>query len=246
MAPETVKLEIFRYQPDKSDEPTFQTYEVPFNEEWVILDAINHIKDNIDGTLSHRWSCRMGVCGSCGMMVNGTPTLTCGSYLSEHLPGPIRIEPMAHFPVIRDLVVDIEPFLKNLQAVQPWIIREDEGDLSEEYRQTPAQHEAFRQFSLCINCTLCYAACPVFGRDQSFIGPAAIALGQRYNLDSRDEGNDKRADVLASHEGIWDCTFVGDCSRVCPAHVDPAAAIQQAKVINTVDWFKRLVLPKGK
>jgi fumarate reductase iron-sulfur subunit len=153
---------------------------------------------------------------------------------------------MAHFPVIRDLVVDIEPFLKNLQAVQPWIIREDEGDLSEEYRQTPAQHEAFRQFSLCINCTLCYAACPVFGRDQSFIGPAAIALGQRYNLDSRDEGNDKRADVLASHEGIWDCTFVGDCSRVCPAHVDPAAAIQQAKVINTVDWFKRLVLPKGK
>ena len=246
MSPETIRLEVFRHRPDESDETGFQSYDVPYHEDWVVLDALNHIKDEIDGTLSHRWSCRMGVCGSCGMMVNGTPMLTCATHLRDHLPGPIRVEPLSHFPVIRDLVVDISDFLEKLQSVKPWIIRKEEDDLSEEYRQTPAQHEAYRQFSLCINCTLCYSACPVYGHDPSFIGPAAIALGQRYNLDSRDEGADVRAEIISSHDGIWDCTFVGDCTRVCPAHVDPAAAIQQAKVINTVDWYKRLILPRGK
>jgi fumarate reductase iron-sulfur subunit len=93
---------------------------------------------------------------------------------------------------------------------------------------------------------LCYAACPVYALDSTFVGPAAIALGQRYNMDSRDQGRDARQEVIASHDGIWECTFVGECSTFCPKHVDPAAAIQRAKVSSTVDWFKDVLIPWGK
>ena len=105
--PSTVALSVARYRPEMESEPTFQTYEVPFRKDWVVLDALNHVKDSLDGSLSYRWSCRMGVCGSCGMKVNGTPKLTCATFLSDYMPGPIRVEPLDYFPVVRDLVVDL-------------------------------------------------------------------------------------------------------------------------------------------
>ena len=241
---EKLTLEIFRYRPEQESEPTFQRYEVPYHEDWVVLDAINHIKDEIDGTLSFRWSCRMGVCGSCGMTVNGQPVLTCATYVEPLLPGPIRVEPLNGFPVIRDLVGDITDFLEKLSRVKPWIIREEEKPLEEgEYLQTPEQLEAYKQYSMCINCMLCYAACPIYELEPEFIGPAAIALAQRYNMDSRDEATQERMDVLSQHEGIWACTFVGACSEVCPENVDPAGAIQRYKVAATADWFKSMILP---
>ncbi|OLD36560.1 MAG: succinate dehydrogenase/fumarate reductase iron-sulfur subunit, partial [Armatimonadetes bacterium 13_1_40CM_3_65_7] len=187
---ETITLSVARYRPEFESEPTFQDYRVPYRKDWVVLDALNYIKDNLDGSLSFRWSCRMGVCGSCGMMVNGTPKLTCAAFLSDYLPGPIRVEPLQYFPVVRDLVVDISDFLRKLHKVKPWIEREEEKPLAEgEYRQTPDQLDRYKQFSMCINCLLCYAACPIYGLEGSFVGPAAIALAQRYNLDSRDQGS---------------------------------------------------------
>jgi fumarate reductase iron-sulfur subunit len=96
---------------------------------------------------------------------------------------------------------------------------------------------------MCINCLLCYAACPVYGLDPGFIGPAAIALAQRYNMDSRDEGAEQRMDVLAQHEGVWGCTFVGECTKACPKHVDPAGAIQRYKIAAALDRFKTVLLP---
>ena len=246
MARDTIQLEVFRYRPDESDESSFQTYDVPLKDDWVILDALNYIKNEIDGTLSYRWSCRMGVCGSCGMNVNGEPMLTCAAFLKDFGAGPIRVEPLAHFPIIRDLVVDITDFIDKLKSVKPWIIRKEEKDPADgEHLQTPAQLGDYRQYTLCINCLLCYAACPMYGRDDNFIGPAAIALAQRYSLDSRDEGAAERAEIVWSHKGIWECTFVGDCTKVCPAHVDPAGAIQEAKVLNTKEWFKRFMMPWG-
>ena len=122
--PETVLLEVSRYRPEQDEKPVFQTYEVPFRDDWVVLDALNHVKDRLDGSLSFRWSCRMGVCGSCGMMVNGQPKLTCAAFLSDHLPGPIRVEPLNYFPIMRDLIVDITAFLQKLTSVKPWIIRD--------------------------------------------------------------------------------------------------------------------------
>ena len=109
--------------------------------------------------------------------------------------------------------------------------------------QTPQQFHKYYQYSQCINCLLCYAACPQCGLNEDFVGPAALALAHRYNLDSRDNGNDQRADVVASNEGIWECTFVGACSEVCPKQVDPAAAIQQTKISASLDWFKARLLP---
>ena len=236
-----------RYDPDKDSEPRFQSYDAPYHDEWVVLDAINHIKDQIDGTLTYRWSCRMGVCGSCGMMINGTPKLSCAAFLRDYYPNPIRVEPLTNFPILRDLVIQLDDFMAKLQSIQPWIIRkEGEKPVAEgEYLQTPAQHARYKDFSMCINCMLCYAACPVYGLEPDFLGPAAIALAQRYNLDSRDEGREIRQEVVSSHDGIWQCTFVGECSVVCPKHVDPAGAIQQAKLASTMDWYKELLMPWG-
>ena len=241
-----ITLEVARYNPERQTEPAFTRYEVPFRKDWVILDALNYIKDRVDGTLTFRWSCRMGVCGSCGMMVDGEPKLSCATFLSSYVPGPIRVEPLRNFPVVRDLVVEMTDFMVKLKKIKPWIIRKDEKPLSQgEYLQTPAQLENYRQFSMCINCLLCYAACPVYGLDNMFAGPAAIALAQRYNLDSRDQGADERREILSEHEGMWGCTFVGECTEVCPKHVDPAGAIQQYKVDAAMDWFKSWVLPRG-
>ena len=222
---EEITVEVFRYRPEESEEPGFERFTVPARREWMVLDALNHIKDTIDGSLSYRWACRMGVCGSCGMTVNGEPVLTCATYLS-------------------DLIGDIQDFIRKLKRVKAWIVRDEEGPLSEgEYRQTPAELARYKQYSMCINCMLCYAACPIYPLEPEFIGPAAIALAQRYNLDSRDEGSAERMDVLSQDDGIWSCTFVGECSVVCPKNVDPAGAIQRYKVQATGEWYKSLLMP---
>jgi fumarate reductase iron-sulfur subunit len=188
----------------------------------------------------------MGVCGSCGMMVNGTPVLTCATFMEKYLPGPIRVEPLKNFPVVRDLVIEMNDFMRKLKRVKPWIIREEEKPLSEgEYLQTPTQLADYKQYSMCINCMLCYAACPIYGLESNFTGPAAIALAQRYNLDNRDQGKKQRMEALSHDGGIWECTLVGECSVVCPKDVDPAGAIQRYKVASTVEWWKSLLMPWG-
>ena len=241
---DTITLEVARYSPEQHDQPCFQTYEVPAHKDWVVLDALNYIKDKLDGSLTYRWSCRMGICGSCGMMVNGEPKLTCATFLSHAVSGgKIRVEPLRYFPVIRDLVTELGGFLDKLKQVRPWLIRWQDTPPEGEFLQTPEQLDQYRQFSMCINCTLCYSACPVVGLDPVFVGPAAIALAQRYNMDSRDQGAEERMAVLAHPEGIWGCTFVGECTRVCPKHVDPAGAIQRYKLQAAFDWILSFVKP---
>jgi len=241
---ETVTLEVQRYRPETEGEPTWERFEVPCQPEWMVLDVLNYVKDQVDGTLSYRWACRMGVCGSCGMTVNGEPALTCATYLRDLPRGPVRVAPLAHFPVIRDLVVDVTDFVDKLARVKPWIIRKEDKPLSEgEYLQTPDELERYKQLSMCINCALCYSACPIYPLEPEFVGPAAIALAQRYNLDNRDQGASEREEILSSQDGVWCCTFVGECSVVCPKHVDPAGAIQRHKVTSTIEWFKSALLP---
>ena len=241
-----ITIQVARYRPEEEGVQTLQEYEVPCPKDWVVLDGLNYIKDRLDGSLSFRWSCRMGVCGSCGMTVNGEPKLTCETFLSEYADGPVRVEPLRNFPIIRDLVVEIGDFMRKLVRVKPWIVRDHEKPVSEgEYLQTPDQLDEFKQFSMCINCMLCYAACPVYALDPDFLGPAAIALGQRYNLDSRDEGAADRRDVLGAAEGAWACTLVGECSTACPKGVDPAGAIQRYKLTAATRSVKELLFPRG-
>ena len=239
-----ITLQVVRYRPEQEAEPTYQEYEVPCRKDWVVLDGLNYVKDQLDGSLSYRWSCRMGICGSCGMTVNGEPKLTCATFLADYAPRPVRVEPLWNFPVVRDLVVEIGDFMRKLTSVKPWIIRKEDRPLSEgEYRQTPQEMDEYKQFSMCINCMLCYAACPIYALDPKFIGPAAIALAQRYNLDSRDQGAKERMEILSEHEGIWGCTFVGECTKACPKNVDPAGAIQRYKLNAALDSLRAFFMP---
>jgi fumarate reductase iron-sulfur subunit len=246
MADQDVVFRVTRYRPVPGARPTFQDYRFPVRNDMVVLDGLNYIKDHLDPTLTFRWSCRMGICGSCGANVNGKPALTCGTYIRDVPRGVVTVEPLSTFPILKDLVVDFDDFLDKLASVKPYIIRKEWGDWTKEYTQYPEDLEAYRQQSLCINCMLCYAACPVVGASPEFIGPAAAALALRYIRDSRDEGADARLARLNTKTGVWECTFVGECSVVCPKDVDPAAAIQTLKVLATTRHMRRLLMPASR
>ena len=242
----TIEIQVLRYRPEQEQEPVWQSYQVPFTDDMSVLQGLQHIKDDMDGTLSFRWSCRMAICGSCGMMVNGKPSLSCQTFLRDLLPGPVRVEALAHLPIERDLVVSVEPFVKKLESIKPYIIPKTPRTVEEgEYLQTPAQLEQFEQYSSCINCMLCYAACPQFGLNPDFTGPGVLALLHRYNADSRDGGRAQRMEVMNAEEGVWSCTAVGYCSEVCPKGVDPANAVNQNKVNSAMDYFLRFLPGQG-
>ena len=187
-----VKFEVLRFRPEQDKEPVFADLRDRVHGRLGRARRAERHQGRRRSDASHRWSCRMGVCGSCGMLVNGRPVLTCAAFVRNY-EGTIRVEPLSNFPIVRDLVVELDSFIEKIQSVKPWIIRKIEKDLSEgEYRQSPEQLDEFKQFSMCINCALCYAACPVLANEPEFVGPAAIALAHRYNLDSRDEGNAER------------------------------------------------------
>ncbi len=237
---------VTRFDPDVDEVPKTQSYEVPCQPDWKVLDALNYIKDHIDPTLSHRWSCRMAVCGSCGMTVNGEPKLTCKDALSSY-GDTVEVEPLSNFPVIRDLVVELDGFMEKLKSVKPWIVQAKERAVEEgTTRQSPAELAEFKQFSMCINCMLCYSACPVVANEPDFLGPAAIALGHRYNLDTRDDGDAERQDIFRGEGTVFSCSYANECSEVCPKNVDPAAAVNQAKLRAVVDWATSFVVSRKK
>lgn len=237
-----MELLVSRFDPTTDSESRARSYSVPGRNDWSVLDALNFVKDELDGSLSYRWSCRMGICGSCGMMIDGEPRLACETPLRDR-GEVVRVEPLANFPVLRDLAVEFDRFLELLGRVKPWIIRAKERAIEEgTFRQSPAEQEAFEQFSHCINCMLCYAACPVVAREPQFLGPATIALGRRYNLDSRDQGAPERRSVFLEEGGVFSCSYANECSVVCPKNVDPAAAIQQEKLASVVEWARSLIL----
>ncbi len=243
MSGRVVELDVLRYHPETGREPRFQRYSVECREEWVVLDALNRVKESLDPTLSYRWSCHMAVCGSCGVMINGEPKLACKAFLRDYA-GPIRVEPLALFPIERDLVTVIDDFMEKLKRVKPFLIPLDEKPIEKgEYLQTPAQLRRYKQFTLCINCMLCCAACPEYGMIPKFLGPAAISLAHRWNADSRDGGRAEPQEEIGAAEGVWECSFTGACSEVCPEHVDPAAALQQVKIRSTVDWYAEHLMP---
>jgi fumarate reductase iron-sulfur subunit len=242
----TIEIEVLRYNPETDTEPHQQFFEVPFTDDMSVLQGVQYIKDYLDGSLSFRWSCRMAICGSCGMMINGVPNLSCQTFLRDYYPGRVRVEALSHFPIERDLVINMEGFIEKLESIQPYIIPKEARPLAQgEYLQTPAQLNAYEQFSSCINCMLCYAACPQFGLNPDFVGPAALALLHRYNIDSRDGGKAERMELVNSEEGVFNCTAVGYCSEVCPKHVDPANAVNQNKTNSAMDYFLRFLAPKG-
>ena len=184
----------------------------------------------------------MGMCGSCGAMVNGKPVLLCSIFCID-LKQPIEIRPMRNFPIIKDLVVDIDNAMNKIRSALPYtdfVTKKSKIPLT----QSPKEREKLDQTSQCIKCMLCYSACPIYGIDNNFIGPAAASTAYRYNSDPRDTLKNKRLDVMTSKDGVWDCTFVGDCSIVCPKNVDPAKAIQKLKVMGVLHTVKSIFKKK--
>lgn len=225
-------IRIKRYLPEKPA-PFSQTYSLPVEEELTVLDALNMIKDQQDQSLAFRWSCRMGICGSCAAVVNGKPVLMCQTALREL--AEICIEPLRNFPVVKDLVVDYGDAFEKLRRINPQIARMKKQALEDgEMEQTPAQMEKFQQAGQCIKCMLCYSACPVFGQNRNFMGPAAGALAYRYAKDSRNEKPKRQIQAAAQKDGMYGCSFVGECSVVCPKRVDPAVALQRLKLMGAL------------
>lgn len=237
---DTVLFRIRRLAPRRAKEPSWCEYRVEYTPGMTVLDGLWQIKERLDSTLVWRASCRMGVCGSCGMFINGRPRLGCNTQISELKTAVISVAPLPNFPIIRDLVPDLSAMFDHHTALSPFIIRPDDDEMARptgELHQSPAEMERYLQFSYCIKCACCVAACPTCATDSQYSGPMALTQAHRYNTDSRDDGFDHRRVKLAGEEGPWRCHFAGECSRVCPKGVDPAKAIQLMKRELVVDYF---------
>ena len=246
MSPEERRIDIIieRFDPERDEAPRSERYTVPYDDDTSLLDGLIYIKDRLDGSLTFRWSCRMAICGSCGKMVDGQPRLSCKTFLRDYAPGPVRVEALHHFPVVKDLVVDQSDFLDKLREGRTWLLRDDDRPLGDgPHPQTPKQRARIESTSACINCLLCYAACPQYGLEPDFAGPALLALVDRYNADNRDQGRAERMSLINAEEGVWSCTLVGSCSAVCPKGVDPAAAINRNKIESAKDYVLRFLAP---
>jgi len=236
MADNTVTSEVVfrvrRFDPTTDSEPHWEDYRFDRLPGTTVLEGLKIIKEKLSPTLAWRSSCRMGVCGSCGMFINGSPRLACNTQISELETELVTVAPLPNFNIIRDLVPDLVPMFKAHLEAQPYLIRDDAAELQQptgEFWQSAHQLEEYLQFSYCIKCGCCMAACPTYATDPDYAGPMPLAQAHRYNSDSRDGGFDQRKALLSGGRGPWRCHFAGECSRVCPKGVDPARAIQLMK-----------------
>jgi len=210
-----------------------KTFKVSADRFTSVLDLLISVKEKQDHTLSMRYSCNMGICGSCGMVINGKPRLACETNVFSLGSSTVTVGPMEAHPLLKDLVTDFDEFFAAHKSVKPWLVREDRAEQFEarkEYVQTRSQVDFYLDFAHCIKCGLCVDACPVSNTNPHFVGPQALAQAYRYNSDSRDQGEKERLDSLDRLDGVWGCEFAGACSEVCPKGVDPALTIQQMKI----------------
>jgi len=228
----TVTFEVLRYNPSGGATPHLETYRVPVTKGMTVLDGLTWIKEHKDPTLSWRSSCRMGVCGSCGMFINGLPRLACNNQILNLHSDRIVVKPLPNYDLIRDLVPDLGDLFRKHRTVEPYLIRKDPGEQDRptgEFFQSRQELFSYLQFAYCIKCGLCLSACPTVATSEDYAGPQALAAGWRYLSDSRDEGDQERKAALYGSHGVYRCHFAGACSQVCPKGVDPALAIQMAK-----------------
>jgi succinate dehydrogenase / fumarate reductase iron-sulfur subunit len=235
-----ITLRIRRFTPGVDQAPRWQDFALEAPPGMTVLDALWKVKETQDATLAWRFSCRMGICGSCGMMISGSPRLACNTQISDLGTPVITVAPLPNFNIVRDLVPDLAPMFDAHAALSPFVIREDVQEQESptgEFFQSVEELEHYLQFSYCIKCGCCMAACPTYATDALYSGPMPLAQGHRYNADTRDGGFKVRKKVLSRENGPWKCHYAGECSRVCPKGVDPAKAIQLMKRELVLDYL---------
>ena len=225
-----IDFKIKRFIPEKTEQASYSIYSVTVDPNDRILDVLLYIKNFIDGSLSFRKSCAHGICGSDAMLINGMERLACKTLVKDACSNEedvILIEPLKHFPVKRDLIVDQYSFFEKYRSVKPYLIN-DSPVKEKERLQSPEELNIFRDTTNCILCSACYSACPVIGQ-ADFLGPAAIAQAYRFNADTRDMGFEERLNVLDSDVGVWPCENHFECTRCCPRGIKITKRINQTK-----------------
>ena len=230
---DTIELRVFRYDPDveEKQEPRFDTFHVPFEKGMTVLDALMYARDTYDSSLTFRHSCRQAVCGSDAMFVNGGQKLACKTQIGE-LAEPIRVEPLPHAEVRKDLVVDMEHFYDQMEAVEPYFQTNEypDGEL-EEQRQSRENREKVKMSTRCIWCGACMSSCNVAAGDNEYLGPAAINKAYRFAMDEREgeEVKQKRLEIIEQEHGVWRCQTQFSCTEVCPKDIPLTEHIQELK-----------------
>lgn len=219
-----VTLRIRRFNPELDDEPHWETYQLEAEPSDRVLDLLHQVKWYQDGTLTFRRSCAHGVCGSDAMLINGRNRLAC-EYLVRDAGSDITVEPIRGMAVIKDLLVDMEPFFEAYRSVKPYLVNDDVPDDGKERRQSPADRERYEDTSRCILCAACTSACPVFWSDQKYVGPAAIVNAHRFIVDSRDTLHDERLEIMSDPDGVWRCRTIFNCVEACPRDIKITRAI---------------------
>jgi succinate dehydrogenase/fumarate reductase iron-sulfur protein len=217
-----VEFRIKRFDP-QAKRSYLSTYKVPVRKGTTLLDVLLYVKDNLDETLTFRYSCRMGICGSCAVNVNGKPMLACYTQVLDLKADTITIEPLSNLPLIKDLVVDIQPFFQKFRHIKAYLIKPDEAQKKpEEFIQLPSDLKKYWDLTLCTKCSVCYSACPA-AIDERFLGPMTLTSNYRFMVDSRDEGFEERLNPMA--DNVWLCTSCNSCTLFCPKLVDCSNAI---------------------
>ena len=224
-----IKLKIFRFDPNKDEKPTYQTFEIEADPMDRLLDCLNRIRWEQDPTLSFRMSCGHGVCGSDGMRINGTCGLACQK-LVKSFKEEVLIEPLPVFNVVKDLVVDLGSFFEKYNSIKPYLITKTSPP-DQERKQSPEEHKNFEEAIRCILCACCTASCPVNQNKETegYVGPAALVRAFRYLFDSRDEASEERIALLDHKDGAWGCQTLWKCTEVCPKEIPVTKQIGQIK-----------------
>ncbi|MFE7109527.1 succinate dehydrogenase iron-sulfur subunit [Streptomyces sp. NPDC057575] len=225
----TVTFRIRRFNPEVSDEAHWQDFQIEIDPKERVLDALHKIKWDLDGTLTFRRSCAHGICGSDAMRINGKNRLACKTLIKDVSPEkPITVEAIKGLTVLKDLVVDMDPFFQAYRDVMPFLITKG-NEPTRERLQSAEDRERFDDTTKCILCAACTSSCPVFWNDGQYFGPAAIVNAHRFIFDSRDEGGEQRLEILNDRDGVWRCRTTFNCTDACPRGIEVTKAIQEVK-----------------
>ncbi len=224
-----VTLRLRRFNPETDTEPRWEDHTVTMHGTDRVLDALHKVKWEIDGTLTFRRSCAHGICGSDAMRINGRNRLACKTLLKDlPLDKPVEIEPIKGLSVLKDLVVDMEPFFSAYRSIMPFLVTTG-NEPSRERLQSPEDRARYDDTTKCILCAACTSSCPVYWADGQYFGPQAIVGAHRFIFDSRDEGAEQRLEILNDRDGVWRCRTIFNCTDACPRGIQVTQAIQEVK-----------------